>query len=568
MPAAWLYADFAGGSGSAVRAAAMLTAAMLARALGRRAPPVRAFACSLLALAAWEPLVACDISFALSTGATAGLLVLQGPLAAAIVRGPAFARKLLAPAATTLAATLGCAPVLALLAPTMPILGVASNLMAAPIGELLRAPHLPRPRVLGWAPPLERGAALLGSGALLGVRAVARWSTATGAVIAVPPPTNEQLAALAVTAAAAWAAADAGAQARGARAVGAGAWLLGELVAAHAGAPRGAPADHGARRRTGRLPARRPAGRRRDPRRRRRHGRAAPSTSARAWSSRCCARGGAGGSTPWCSRTRTPTTSAGSPRRCRSWRWARSGTRGRASTLGAGPVYAALLAGATGARDPDPAARASSAARRALAGGATLQVLAPCPAFEPRRQRERQLASSCASPTAIASRCSWATRSTKRSGALLALGPGRAPGRLPQGRPPRQPHLQLPCLPRRRAPRRRRHLGGRAQPLRPPAPAHPRGARGAGDRGPAAPIAAARSSGRPTATGPRDAAMTEPGGRRLASSAQARGRSSARCPATPARHDPPPPRRRGRPHRQERAVHASASRTPRRTAWA
>src|SRR3712207_8732639 len=33
IPAAWLYADFAGGGGSAVRAAAMLSAAMLARLL-------------------------------------------------------------------------------------------------------------------------------------------------------------------------------------------------------------------------------------------------------------------------------------------------------------------------------------------------------------------------------------------------------------------------------------------------------------------------------------------------------------------------------------------------------
>src|SRR6185312_9639428 len=151
---------------------------------------------------------------------------------------PPLARKILAPTATTLAATLGCAPVLALLAPTMPALGVASNLIAAPLGELLALPLCLGHAVLGWAPPLERGAALLGSGALLGVRAVARWSTATGAVIAVPPPTSEQLAALAIAAAAAWAA-----RTRARRlavyAMGAAAWLMGEIVAARAGAPRG-----------------------------------------------------------------------------------------------------------------------------------------------------------------------------------------------------------------------------------------------------------------------------------------------------------------------------------------
>ena len=238
VPVAWLYADFAGGSGSAIRAAAMLSASMAARAIGRKAPAVRSFACSVLVLAAFEPLVACDVSFGLSAGATVGLVVLQRPLAAALVRGPDLARKLLAPVATTLAATLGCAPLLALLAPTMPLLGVASNLVAAPLGELLALPLCLGHALLWWAPSLERGTALLGSGALLGVRAVARWSTATGAVIAVPPPTSWQLATLAVTAALAWVA---GTPRRRLAAIGAGAtlWLGAELAAADAGAPRG-----------------------------------------------------------------------------------------------------------------------------------------------------------------------------------------------------------------------------------------------------------------------------------------------------------------------------------------
>jgi competence protein ComEC len=238
VPVAWLYADFAGGSGSAIRAAAMLSVAMLARALGRHPRPVRSFACSLLVLAAWEPLLACDASFGLSAGATIGLLVLQQPLAAALVRGPAIARKVLAPVATTLAATIGCAPLLALLAPTMPLLGVASNLIAAPLGELAALPICLGHALLWWAPPLERGAALLGSGALLGVRAVARWSTETGAVIAVPPPTNVQLAALAVAASAMWAATSP--RRRGAAAaLGAAVWLAGEIGAVRSGAPRG-----------------------------------------------------------------------------------------------------------------------------------------------------------------------------------------------------------------------------------------------------------------------------------------------------------------------------------------
>jgi competence protein ComEC len=230
-PAAWLYADFAGGSGSAVRAAAMLGAAMLARAIGRRTSTVRAFACSLVVLAAADPLLACDVSFALSAGATAGLVLLQPPIAARLP-------KVLAPAATTLAAMLGCMPVLALLAPTLPLLGVLSNLLAAPLGELLALPICLGHAVLWWAPPVERGAAILGSGALLAVRAVARWSAAAGATIAVPPPTAWQLAAIAAMSAAAWAASSA----RRRLAVligGAALWAAGELVAQREGAPHG-----------------------------------------------------------------------------------------------------------------------------------------------------------------------------------------------------------------------------------------------------------------------------------------------------------------------------------------
>ncbi len=79
---AWLYADFAGGSGSAVRAAAMLTVVLLARALGGRPSPGRALALGLLGAALVDPLVALDMSFGLSAGATAGLVLLGGPLSA------------------------------------------------------------------------------------------------------------------------------------------------------------------------------------------------------------------------------------------------------------------------------------------------------------------------------------------------------------------------------------------------------------------------------------------------------------------------------------------------------
>ncbi|WP_437723872.1 DNA internalization-related competence protein ComEC/Rec2 [Sorangium sp. So ce861] len=260
VPAAWLYADFAGGGGSALRAAAMLSCAMGARLLGLRPVGVRNFALSLAGAAAVDPLVACDLSFGLSAAATAGLLWLQRPLAALLVpgepgredgggdggveRGPleasprALARRLLAPLATTLAAMFGCAPLLLMNGETFPLLGVAANVVAAPIGELAALPFCLAHAVLSWAPPVERGCALVGSGALLAVRAVARASAETGVVLRLPEPSPAQLAALAAAIALAWAA-----ERRGRRlaalAAGAAAWLALEVVAVRAGAPRG-----------------------------------------------------------------------------------------------------------------------------------------------------------------------------------------------------------------------------------------------------------------------------------------------------------------------------------------
>jgi competence protein ComEC len=51
IPVAWLYAELAGAGGSTMRAAWMATAALGARALGRRTDGPRAFGISLLAMA-------------------------------------------------------------------------------------------------------------------------------------------------------------------------------------------------------------------------------------------------------------------------------------------------------------------------------------------------------------------------------------------------------------------------------------------------------------------------------------------------------------------------------------
>ncbi|MBX3228372.1 MAG: ComEC/Rec2 family competence protein [Labilithrix sp.] len=86
IPCAWLYADLAGGSGSAIRAAWMCTVVLLARALGRRTEPWRALGLSLVAMSIADPLAAFDVSFVLSALATGGLLALARPIEACIAQ--------------------------------------------------------------------------------------------------------------------------------------------------------------------------------------------------------------------------------------------------------------------------------------------------------------------------------------------------------------------------------------------------------------------------------------------------------------------------------------------------
>ncbi|HKQ69474.1 MAG TPA: DNA internalization-related competence protein ComEC/Rec2 [Polyangiaceae bacterium] len=195
---AWIYADFAGGSGSANRAAAMLSFALLARAFGRRPKGPRAFGLSLLAAAAVDPLVVFDLSFALSVAATAGLMVLQPAIAARFrsqrsdaavpkSRAAVLREKLGVAVATTLSATLGCAPLIALMAPSLPLGGIIANLLAVPVGEVVALPLCLAHAGLGFMPLVERGAALVASGSLLLVRAIA-LVTASATWLAVPIP--------------------------------------------------------------------------------------------------------------------------------------------------------------------------------------------------------------------------------------------------------------------------------------------------------------------------------------------------------------------------------------------
>lgn len=171
------YADFAGGSGSAFRAAYMLSVGFVVTAAGRRPSAVRCLAASMFIGALLDPLVACDVSFLLSVAATGGLIGI----------GPCFARFtervrprplawFVQSLATTLSAMLPCVPLLSLLSSEIGLAGLLANVLAGPVGELCALPLCLLHAVLGFWPWLERGAAMAGGGALLVVRAVARLS--------------------------------------------------------------------------------------------------------------------------------------------------------------------------------------------------------------------------------------------------------------------------------------------------------------------------------------------------------------------------------------------------------
>jgi competence protein ComEC len=200
IPLALGYADFAGGSGSAWRAAWMLAAGFLARALCRSPRPSRSLALSLLAGTLVDPLIAFDISFLLSAAATTGLLLIGPALSAPVLRLPSrVARFIGGSVAATFSSMLPCAPLLALLAPELTFAGVFANVLAAPFGETVALPLCLAHVLLAPFPALERGVALVASGALLIVKQIARESAAASALaFGVPVPNAWQLGLLAV----------------------------------------------------------------------------------------------------------------------------------------------------------------------------------------------------------------------------------------------------------------------------------------------------------------------------------------------------------------------------------
>lgn len=195
-----IYADFAGGSSSAWRAAFMLSVAFSARAFGRKPLTVRTFGLSGAVFALLDPLCAFDLSFMLSVAATAGLIWIGRPIGERCERIDSRPLRFLAVSfGTTLSATIPCAPLLALLASGITAAGLVANVLAAPLGESIALPLCLAHLLLSPIPSLERGAALVASGALLIVKRIACWSAdASFLALTLPEPNRFQLALLVV----------------------------------------------------------------------------------------------------------------------------------------------------------------------------------------------------------------------------------------------------------------------------------------------------------------------------------------------------------------------------------
>lgn len=115
---------------SVLRAAGMGAVATIGLLLGRPSRALPALAATVIVLIAVDPWLARDYGFVLSVLATAGLVLLTGPLAERARR--VVGRPVAYAVAVPVAAQVVCAPVIVLLTPGVATLAVPANLLAAP----------------------------------------------------------------------------------------------------------------------------------------------------------------------------------------------------------------------------------------------------------------------------------------------------------------------------------------------------------------------------------------------------------------------------------------------------
>lgn len=200
----WVYVLLAGAPPSALRAAIMGTAVLLAYASGRAPAPFTALGLASAVMLAWDPAFAWHRSFQLSFGAMAGVLLIGLPLWNA-VRGwlgqhvaqgavGTIVRWSAAGTLASLGAIVGSLPLVAFNFGVIPIFGIPATLLIMPVvpiiivggllAGLLGAVWAPLAWLVAWAPALSawyaagvaRAFASL-PGATVDVGPVAPWLT-------------------------------------------------------------------------------------------------------------------------------------------------------------------------------------------------------------------------------------------------------------------------------------------------------------------------------------------------------------------------------------------------------
>jgi competence protein ComEC len=140
---------------SVLRAALMATVLLLSTGSGRPGRGVPLLSLVVIVLLVFDPWLSRNYGFVLSVLATAGLLVLAGPLGRMLGRW--MPARLAAVIAIPLAAQLACQPVLVLLSPTLPLYGVPANLLAGPAAPVATVVGLVACLLLPWLPGVAWG---------------------------------------------------------------------------------------------------------------------------------------------------------------------------------------------------------------------------------------------------------------------------------------------------------------------------------------------------------------------------------------------------------------------------
>lgn len=131
------YVGFTGMPVSALRAALMASAGLLALVVDRRSSALGALGLCLVAFVGTDPPCSLSASFALSAGSTLGIVLLAPLFSAASARWPRPARTaVVEPVALTAASAAATQPYAAALFSQVPLLSPVANLLAAPLFSL------------------------------------------------------------------------------------------------------------------------------------------------------------------------------------------------------------------------------------------------------------------------------------------------------------------------------------------------------------------------------------------------------------------------------------------------